>query len=813
MDYNQLAEKAQTLDEIIFGERPPRKKYSCQDTWNTDSSFPPKTKRHYIGTEHYLAASAVKWYREKTGFPLPSEHCDYFFTLPYGFAKDLISLPSGQTNVQYESGIAFCHSNGEIYQYRPFTPLPTWEKVGDEWVPGRPTKYFTISQERLGADGVTLMKIPPKPLFLPKLREYPNAPNILVITEGFTKAACLSHLGFDSIHLSGVTLWNTPSAQEVLKSHQGRYDYFVLAFDSDSQTNMAVRREQMKFAKTYNARIATWQETAKGFDDLCLEVGVDDVKTLRGVIINATSPDTGYLIPNRQTPYPTMIGTIAEAHPRLFFDGRYWINEGKRMSKSEVDKLLIGELQKFYTIGKSGKEFLWATKYKEALEYIHLHLTQSDTTNVTYLSNGYFDKGEFYPTSIIDPRALPWERLETYDEPTELINFLHKSHGGESYRYWLRSLFDNSVPYGAILGVTGESGSGKSVTLSIAQALLGELHCQNSSLMIFETNERIAGLGNPKALIQSDCQKLPERMDELFVFTDANPISVRSLYQTGYELRRFYCRVAFGFVNLPYITGANEGFSRRFKMISCQKYPEMNEDINNLVQRLKDLEYLNRVFNWVMSADRHLTMKFMSPNAPDGISPEIKAQGSYKFLDQVLIPLPPKEEITVRELYEAYQFYCGRQRKRAASYDDFLITMRKVNIPILPGANIRLPNGGFLTTDDILDVRLDERIMPLVRMGTGSFFGINTKYFSSRENQNRWKDSTKKPCHIFFTNEPIDDDIYEDDNEVRVTNPSIPLLNEISTVHQIVSINKPIDFKFKHPLLMRVISSIQSNLT
>ncbi|MTV59206.1 DUF3854 domain-containing protein, partial [Streptococcus pneumoniae] len=80
-----------------------------------------------------------------------------------------------------------------------------------------------------------------------------------VITEWFTKAACLSNLGFDSIHLSGVSTWNTPSAQEVLKSHQGKYDYFVLAFDSDSQTNPSVRREQLKFAKTYNARIATWQ--------------------------------------------------------------------------------------------------------------------------------------------------------------------------------------------------------------------------------------------------------------------------------------------------------------------------------------------------------------------------------------------------------------------------------------------------------------------------------------------------------------------------------------------------------------------------
>jgi hypothetical protein len=817
MDYNSLAANAD-LDDIIVGERPPRKKNSSQETWNTDDSFPPRTKRHYIGTEHYLAASAIKWYREKTGFPVPVEHCDYFFTLPFGFAKELITLPAGQTNVQYESGIAFCHKDGEIFQYRPFKPLPSWEMVDGEWVPGRPIKYFSISREKLGADGITPVKIPPKPLFLPKLRDYPNSPNVLVVTEGFTKAACLSHLGFDSIHLPGVTLWNTPSAQEVLKSHQGKYDYFVLAFDSDSQSNMSVKREQMKFAKTYNARIAQWQkpagETPKGFDDLCLEVGIEDVKFLRWVIINAKAPDTGYLVSNRQTPYPTMVEAISEAHPKLFFDGRYWINQGQRIPKSEVDKLLIHELQKFYVIGKMGKEYLWATKYKEALEYIYLHLTHSDTTNVTFLSNGYIDGGEFYPSSVTDPRALPWERLETYDEPTELINFLHTSHGGENYRYWLRSLFDNSIPYGAILGVTGESGSGKSVTLSIAQALLGELHCQHSSLLIFETNERIAGLGNPKALIQSDCQKLPEKMDELFVFTDSSPISVRSLYQTGYELRRFYCRVAFGFVNLPYVAGANEGFSRRFKLITCQKFTNMQEDIKRLVELLKDSDYLNRIFNWVMDASPTKTLQFMNPTAADGVSAELKAQGTYKFFDQTLIPLPPREEITVREYYEGYQIYCNRQRKRIASYDDFLSTMKRVGIPTLPGANVRLPGGTFITTDDILNVRVDERVMSIIRLNTGNFFGINTKYFHSRDTQEKWAQLQDiQNCHIFFTREPFEDDIQEDGGEIIVTNPTIPLLNDITTKYQIISVNVPHDYKFQHPLLQRVINSIQLNLT
>jgi hypothetical protein len=404
---------------------------------------------------------------------------------------------------------------------------------------------------------------------------------------------------------------------------------------------------------------------------------------------------------------------------------------------------------------------------------------------------------------------------DSYDPPVELIRFINRSHGNENYRYWLRSLFDNSVPYGSILGVTGDSGSGKSVTLSIAQALLGELHCQNSSLLIFETNERIAGLGNPKAIIQSDCQKLPEKMDELFVFTDANPISVRSLYQTGYESRRFYCRVAFGFVNLPYVAGANEGFSRRFKLVTCEKYLGMVKEIKELVDLLQDSSYLNRVFNWVMAADHSSTLQFMNPTAPEGVSAEIKAQGTYKFFDQTLLHLPPREEITVREYYEAYQIFCTRQRKRMANYEDFLSTLKKTGIPILPGASVRLPNGGFITTDDILDTAVDERVMSIARLGTGSYFQINTRYFSTREVHEKWEECTDlQNCRIFFST-ILNDDLVQkcpSTGDVIITNPTIPLLNEITKNHSVLSITIPVGYKFTNHLLQRVITTMLSQI-
>lgn len=809
MEYETLANSATDLDDIIVGKRPQRKKNHPQETWNIDSDYNPGTKRHYIGTDHYLSARAVQWYKEKTGFPLHLDHCDFFFTLPFGFAHKLITLPHGQTNTQYELGIAFCHSDGTILQYRPNSALPSWELSEGKWVPGRPIRYFTISQERLSADGVTLVKIPPKPLFVPKLREYPNSPNVLVVTEGFTKAACLSHLGFDTIHLPGVTLWDTPSAQEVFKSHQGKYDFFVLAFDSDSQINPTVRREQLKFAKTYNARVASWAESAKGFDDLCLQVGVDDVKTLRGVILDSKALDTGYQIFNRQKPYPSMLEVIEENHPGLFFDGMYWVNQGNRLSQTDVDKILINELQKFYVIGKGGKEYIWATRYKEVLEYLYLHLSKSDNTNITFLSNGYFDAGTFYPTSTSDPRAFPWSLDEEFEEPTELVNFFQRVHGNEDYRYWLRSLFDNSIPYGSILGVTGESGSGKSVTLSIAQALLGELHCQSLSLTMFEKNERIAGMGNPKALIQSDCQKLPERMDELFIFTDSNPISVRNLYQTGFQLKRFYCRVAFGFVNLPYVAGANEGFSRRFKLITCQKYPNMVKDVEKIVRLMKDKDYLNRVFNWVMRADRGKTVKFMDATMAEGISAEIKAQPTYKFFDQTLIPESPKEEVSVREYYEAFTIFCQRQRRRAASFEDFLITMKRVGITVHPGANFRLPNGTFLTTDDLMGVKVDERILSIVRLESGSFYGINCRYFSTREIKEKRRGQEGKGCLIKFANEVETNTLDTSGDNLILINPDLNHLNEISHLHNILSVEVEPGYSFTHPLISRIVTDLK----
>ena len=760
---------------IVIGQPHTFKAGESCDGFPHDATQSPTNRAYYTPSETLLSQEHLDWFKSKTGFTMPKEFYQYFLSVPRLLTSHL-PLP-----VQYDTGdnsgslggIAFCHSNGDIFQYRP----PN----------AKPAKYLAIVGDKL-SEGVK-EKVGIKPLFIPALNPR-DGKRILVVTEGVTKAASISYIGFDCLHINGVTNWNTSQGKQAL-SIAANYDAMVLAFDVDFHTNPAVKKQLMKMCQAYGALVADWSQLskAKGFDDLMLEIGSDDIKLLRSFILDATKMDDGYFISDRDRPYVQMAETVQANFPSLYFDGTYWVNNGEVASSTVIKVLLIQELQKFYTVNKFGQQFMWGTRYNEPLDWLKMVLTKESSSSALYLQNGIFSGGVFTPTAEPDPRAVNWSYNPDLADPIEVINFIKKCHGNEDYRLWMRSTLDNSIQLGAILGVMGASGSGKSVTLSIAQSMMRALDVKSTPLTQLDKIERVASLGFPRLIIQSDCQRFPEDTAMMYQISSGEPIDVRMLYHNETVQRKLHARIAFGCVNLPYISSANGGFDRRFRQVLCKSYPEIGNDAAALEKLLKEPTYIERLANWCLKADTAKTKQFMFINQDDddskvGIS--VTSNPIYFFLDKVLVVGETETDVPVEDVYEGYVLYSRRNERKPQPMHIFLDYLKKLKVAVTPGLSIQNPDGSFLNEPDTIGCKVDVRANAIFAAGVGSFKGIDNRYFKCREMAAKKAVETPKIISIAYDETGVE--VLSEDSFI---NPTVATINSQPQKTRYVIIDSP----------------------
>ncbi len=762
------------------------------DGYPHDESVSPTNRQFYTPSETLLTQQHLDWFESKTGFPMPQVFYKYFLSIPRLLTHHLPfeeSYDLGDAD-GFLGGLAFTHADGTIFQYRP----PN----------GKPAKYLWVNASTINDQSVR-EAIGYKPLFIPAITPR-SGKKILVITEGVTKACCLSYIGFDSIHISGVTNWRSASAKNAL-SITANYDEVVLAFDMDWRTNPAVKTQLLKISEAYGAKVADWSKhrDAKGFDDLMLELGSDDIKTLRSFILEAKDMESGYYIPDPDRPYEQMIATVRNIYPKLYFDGNYWVNEGEIISFTAAKGLLLEELPRFYTHTKNGNKYLWGTRYNEPLDRLKIALTRESSDSSLYMQNGAFRNGKFTAMSYPDPRAVNWSYNPNLAPPEELISFLEKCHGNLNFRLWLRTLLDDSIQFGAILGVMGASGSGKSATLGVAKLMLRSLDCKNVPMTQLDKIERVAGLGQPRLIMQTDCQRFPQSMDLIYQLSCAEPIEVRPLYQTALEQRVIKARIAIGCVHLPYLGASNEGFDRRFKVIKCHAYSGMSQDVEHLYGLLEDPSYIERVANWALSADRAETEKFMDVSAdnydPNRVGVSITSSPIYDYLDKILIPVEPDCDVPLEDLYEGYIIHTQRNHRAPLSLTVFREFLQRLNIPLTPGISRRNADGSFFNTPDTIACKVDSRAIGIINSGSGSFKGISNRYFSCRELTD--DDSNTQEYIISYDGGK---EVVEGSN---LYNPSIETINSLPA-RAIFKLSSPSDSQRIPPQVSRLINSQSS---
>lgn len=699
-----------------------------------DTRFTATEKGFYTSSKNLLKQIHLDWYEEKTGFPMPEEHKQHFLSIPGALTRYLLDYYEKRDIKDVtlvENGLAFCHSNGVIFQYRSPSPYL-----------GR--KYLSIEEvkETVNKDKC---KVKVRPCLIKKLKQPGNRKqkNILVITEGVTKACAISAIGYDALHISGVTTWNTYLSKNYINSILINYDEIVIAFDIDSHSNNNVQRELKKISKTYKAKIADWSEKypdCKGFDDLVKFVTLDDKITLRNFIEEAKDSYDPYFCPNNDDPYDVMVDASKSDFPSLYFDGTYWIYEGDTISGSESRMMLSSVVRKCYTFtAKSGNKNKWATQLKPSIAYLQDALAKDKDDSTLYLKNGYFSKGQFFPTEEADVRANNWEYNTDLDAPQEIINFLDKCHikGHQEFRYWLRSILDDSIHYGAIVGFMGRSGSGKSVSLKIAQKMLRKLDVKNTAMRDLDKIERLAGLGKPRLIFQSDCQSLPQDMGMFYSVSDGDDISLRNLFETSFHQRNFNARLAFGCVNLPNVNHAIDGFDRRFRAIKCQTYKGISDDVSEIMNLLDNSDYIERLANWALSADYDKTKAYMSVSNT-GLenhvyNDSIKANVIYQYLDKILLPTPSENPLSIEEVYSGFVIHSQRNGRTPVTMEKFVNMLDSLNVPVNQASTTLLSDGTILTRPSQVAVKVDDRAICLINEGTGSFSRIHNNYFEARE--------------------------------------------------------------------------------
>lgn len=693
------------------------------DSYPCNRDFPSNDRRFYA-PGNYLTAEHQEWFYKKTGFEIPEPFLRHIISIPPLLTKNLVFIPLDYVDHNlFLGGIGFCDHNGVITQYRP--PVPTT------------AKYLSISDYKT-KDNHQKIKTGIRPIVIEGINKRDGQEKILTITEGFTKAACIAWCGYDSIHIPGVTMWDTPHIKNLINAIKVDYDRIVLVFDKDWETNINVKRQLFKCSKAHGADIATWNEDAKGFDDLMLLRGIDDRKGLREVISSACQMETGYLITSTDAPYQQMGETIKMMYPDLYFDGMNWVNEGDTTKNHQIELLLIHELQKFYYINRYGNQYHWATQYSEPLAYLKLVLTKESDDSTLYVKNGFLNKGKFTITEENDPRSQKWSINPELEDPTEIINFFKKCHIQENaqdtsldIQKWGRSLLDNQIPYGAILSILGSSGSGKSSTLNIIKSIIRKVDTKDTPLTQLDKTERIAGLGSPRLILQSDCQQFPQDLSLLYMISDAQSLEIRKLYQTAFEQKTIYSRIAFGCVNIPYVSDTNGGFSRRLKTIFCQAYKGMGEDIKQILSLLESPEYVERLANWFLKANLDETKQFMDTTKTDKLGVDVTNHPAYQYVNKTLINTESMNPMSLERYYEGLCIFSNRNHRKPISFSKFEEMVHQMGVEVTPALHFKL-GGVWINEPAMIFNTVDPRLESLINNGYGSFAGIHNEYFLTK---------------------------------------------------------------------------------
>jgi Domain of unknown function (DUF3854) len=696
-----------------------------------------------------------------------------------------------------KGGIALLDSMGNIHQIKSDIP------IGD-------AKYLTVSAD---------------PGYIDWCSEY----STVIITEGWGKA-CAAELvpNTNVICLSGVSTWQAHLA-EIKRYCEGKR--VVIAFDSDSEYNAAVDNQQQKLAEALGAGIIDfghYASNSKGLDDLVKNHGK---KALIHCVNQSAKNGDRYFIPDEDRFMEQVPLIWGELFPDLIWTGTRWYESGEYIEEAIVRKRWIDVAHKLYFINqKTGaKKHPWVSSHRKMIDGFNLLKEvvsiQLDRSTALFLANGKFDNGVFYP-GVIDPRRQSWGYDPDYEPPHEIINFLQKNHGSLVFRHWMSALLRNDDILdleltGAIMGLLGESGSGKSFTMSIAKSVLQAHSKAEAKIDWLMTPERLAGIGNPRLISNNDVRTFPGQLEECFTPLEGKELAGRRLYGTDMVSIQLHARFMFAAVTMPSVQDTTGGIVRRIKEIECSKYPSMADDCRRIAKLLKDPAYIERLANWALAADVEDTASLLNTEMTDEIHRIEKSTPLYRFLNTSLLDQAPLIQVTLDDLYKGYVSYNATEgRKYVMPFNLFVLGLERFQVSYSEARDFQ-KNGKWVHVPSTVDVRVNNNLCynensePVWRFRTQ-----DSSYFGQLDRKNQTETTVKLQTFavaIELHDAPIADgkpvqpcaftDVFENADIVDL--PAI-----IKAVHEagIVCVRKPTDKLLKDLVKFRMDQSDRTNI-
>jgi hypothetical protein len=582
-------------------------------------------------------------------------------------------------------GLALLDPYGNIHQIKPDDPM------GD-------VKYLTVCAQ-------------------PAYFDWCDDADTVVITEGWGKAIAVELVpNCNAIALAGVANWQQ-DLEEIKRYCANKK--VVIAFDSDSQYNLAVELQQEKLAAALGASIVDFGNlagSAKGLDDIVKHHGK---KALIHVIKSSAHNADLYFIPDEDR-FMTTVPTIwRKLYPNLLLSGSHWYEDGEIKTDLEIEKRFIELSFKLYTIHtKHGKKYTFGKSYNRIVDNykcLKKIIAVADNTSRLFLQNGYFDNGVFTPADR-DPRCQSWGYNPDAAHPTELIDFLQKVHGKQDFRHWLSSILRNDRKIGleragSLMALIGAPGTGKSFLLSIAKRILAAQDQIESELEILIDPQRRAGMGNPRLIANNDLKRFPMHIEEIFTILEGKSVNSRVLYETNMAPVKMHTRFMFACVKLPYVRDTGGGVARRLKQLECRHYEGLERDIAALADLLEDPAYIERVANWALSADVDETFRLLDIAQKKELYDIEKTALPYHFCDRSLVNSEPLIDVSISDFYQGYlQLSNNLGRRIYQSLEEFRLSLERYGVPILAAGYEKYPDGRTVYRPERLGVRVNNNL-------------------------------------------------------------------------------------------------------
>ena len=366
-------------------------------------------------------------------------------------------------------------------------------------------------------------------------------------------------------------------------------------------------------------------------------------------------------------------GLTAQNGLSFVYNGRYW----QEISREEMQAFLTAAAGRLGVDDITAEYFETQDKlYKQFLATARLMPKRRDRgTILINFPNGTLEISQAGRWKLREHRRadfLKYELPYSYDATATacplFTAYLNKVQPDTTAQAVLAEFVGNALApelrLQKALVLNGPGSNGKSVFCDIITAVLGRDNVSSYTMeSLTKTDSRSCAQLENKLLNYSSENSIKMNVEAFKTLVCGEPIEVRRLYQESYTIEG-YAKLMFNCNLLPRDIEQSEGFYRRFLIIPFTTKIQDSEKDPELAAKIIAQE-LPAVFNWVLAGLRRLlkAKAFTEcESARAALETYRKESNSVLMFIEEYNLQPgtgsPADRETLKDLYNAYKFYC-----------------------------------------------------------------------------------------------------------------------------------------------------------